>query len=201
MKNKKLSLYSNIYFGISLVAPIFILFFDINSLFMIAYSPMLPDFIGGKTFFAAFYLVAAIAVYISLLFKKRAPIFAFFALSAVFEVFNLLSPAISSGEKYLYSLFSASGNLTSTVKTLVLLVIVCLAFINLGIKNKALKIAFRALAVSLPAAFLIFEFITLSKLDSADVLNFTDKAEASLAFDFLRFTPAVMFTFVPEVRL
>ena len=55
--------------------------------------------------------------------------------------------------------------------------------------------------MSLPAAFLIFEFITLSKLDSADVLNFTDKAEASLAFDFLRFTPAVMFTFVPEVRL
>lgn len=99
MKNKKLSLYSNIYFGISLVAPIFIFFFDINSLFMIAYSPMSPDFIGGKTFLAAFYLVAAIAVYISLLFKKRAPIFALFALSAVFEIFNLLSPAVSSGEK------------------------------------------------------------------------------------------------------
>ena len=162
---------------------------------------MSPDFIGGKTFLAAFYLVAAIAVYISLLFKKRAPIFALFALSAVFEIFNLLSPAVSSGEKYLYSLFSASGNLVSTVKTLVLLVIVCLAFINLGIKNKALKIAFRALAVSLPVAFLIFEFIMLSKLDPADIANFTDKAEASLAFDFLRFTPAVMFTFVPEVRL
>lgn len=201
MKDKKIRLYSNIYLGISLAAMIILLFFDINSLFSIAYYPMSPDFIGGKILFAVFYIVAVIAVYISVFFKKRAPIFTILCLSAGFEIFNLFSPAISYGERYAYSLFSASGNLTATIKTVVIIGVLTLAALCFGIKSKAAKIVFRTFTIALPIAFIIFEFVTLSKLDASDIMNFTDKIEASLAFDLLRFTPAVMFSFIPEARL
>lgn len=201
MKDKKIRLYSNIYLGISLASMIILLFFDINSLFSIAYYPMSPDFIGGKIFFAVFYIVAVIAVYISVFFKKRAPIFTVLCLSAAFEIFNLFSPAISYGERYAYSLFSASGNLTATVKTVVIIGVLALAALCLGTKSKTAEIVFRIFATALPVAFIIFEFVTLSKLDASDIMNFTDKIEASLAFDLLRFTPSVIFSFIPKVRL
>lgn len=200
MKSSKTRIHSDIFFGISLILIIFTFFFDTNYLFTIAYSPMSPAFIGGKTFHTAIYLVAAAITFISLCLKKRTAVYVSLTAIAALEIFNLLSPAVNYGERYLSSLFDVSGNLTVTVKTVIFVVIAILAVLIFSVKNRAVKTVLRILTVILPIAFLLYEYTTLKALDPNDVINLTAKAESSLVFDFLRFSTVGVYSFIPKVK-
>lgn len=157
---------------------------------------------GGKTTLFFFYFATTVFIYCFLLLKKRIPIYITMALLVLFEIFNYIYPVLSTNytSSYISSLFTPNGNLFITVKTAILIFVIILSIITFSIKNKYLKIIFRIISIIFPLAFIVFEFITLSNTDVNDILNFTEKAEMSLLFDFLRFTPIVALSFLPSEK-
>lgn len=196
-KNAYLS--AHIYFAVSVISAVFLMFANTNLLFGIAYEPMTPSYLGGKITYAAVYTAAAVILYILSLFGKKIPVYPIFALLFLFEIFNYISPVFSSryAEEFLSSLIKSDGNLALTVKAAVILSAIIFAAIVFSSKNRAVKTVFRILAVLFAAAFIVFEFITFASLDPADTVNFSEKAAKSLFFDFLRFTPVAALSFLP----
>ncbi|MBS5737001.1 MAG: hypothetical protein KHW62_03160 [Clostridiales bacterium] len=201
--NKKIRVKQHIYFGISATAIIFLFFSDINALFNLAYNPMTPSYLGGKTTFCVIYLLVCITLYVSSLVRKKIPIYLALSITIIFEIINYLSPVFTNSHaaSYLKSLFSANGNLIITIKALIILLTIFLSIIIFELKIKWLKVILKIFAILLPLLFLTLEFIIISNINISDIVNFSDKMAASIIFDFLRFIPISAFAFLPNDTL
>lgn len=199
-RNRYLS--SHIYFAISVICSLFIFFADTNGLFSMAYEPMFPSYIGGKTALCVFYLLISVIIYVFILFKKRIPVYISLSLLLSASVYIYIAPIFSAKNPTVYaaSLFNSNGNLYITLKTSIEIILIIFAIIVFSLKNKPVKAILRIMAVIIPVVFIIFEFTSFAGLNPDDIPNLADKISASLFFDFLRFTPLSASVFLPSLK-